>query len=108
MRLGQEDGARPEMIAAYFRSLECFGVVHISITDDRQTIPMRLEWRKAGWRKVEIVSDLCRRPKVFRRTDLRASGSAMHHLYRNQPRFRGWDGGFRRRAGSGHHCLQER
>ena len=81
MRLREEHGARPEVVAADLRRLERLGHPHVGVADDGQILPPGLERRQRSLGdQLEVLSDAGRRPQVLRGAPVVGARRAVHRL----------------------------
>ena len=86
MRLREEDGARPEVIAADLGRRHRVRPPDVGVADDRQTVSERLEGTERARREIERAPGPGRRPQVLGRAPLVGARRAVHHLDADEPR----------------------
>ena len=84
MRLGQEDRAGPEVVAADLRGRERFRHPDVGVADDGQVLAVRLERAQRAGAQVEAAARLGRGPQVLRAAPGVGARGAVHHLHADQ------------------------
>ena len=85
--LGEEDGRRPEVVAADLRRAERLGHAHVGVADDAQVVAEGLErLQRALVRQLEVGADRGRREQVAARPPLVAAGQPVDLLDADQAR----------------------
>ena len=93
MGLGEEDGARAEVVAADLVGHSRLGHPHVGVADDGETVAVGLEWKQRTGGEVEVAARRLGGPQVLGGAPLVAARGSVHHLDGHQP-----GGGLGRRA----------
>ena len=108
MRLRQEDGAGPEVVAADLGRGERLGHAHVGVADDGQVLAVGLERAQGAGAEVEVAPGLGRGPQVLGASPRVGAGRAVHHLDGDETGRVEGGGGGRRDPSRGTHRVEER
>ena len=107
MRLGQEDGAGPEVVAADLGGRKRLGHPDVGVADDGQVLAVRLQRAERARAQIEVAACRGRSPQVLRAAPGVGAGGAVHHLHADQTNRIEFGPGGRRYPAGRMHRIQE-